>query len=199
MAEILTGNLLQTTRIEALAVLFSIAYVILAAYQNNWCWPAAIISVSLYIYICFTAKLYSETGLQVFYLAMGFYGWWQWTKKSIENKKINITTIDFKKHVLIVLSGIGITLPFYFTTKNYTDAALPFSDAFVTAFSLIATFMVTKKILENWIYWIVIDSIAIYIYMNRGLQLTAVLYFIYVIIAVVGFINWRREFLQHKA
>lgn len=198
MAEILTGNLLQTTRIEALAVLFSIAYVILAAYQNNWCWPAAIISVSLYIYICFTAKLYSETGLQVFYLAMAFYGWWQWTKKSTENKKISITTLDFKNHVLIILPGIGITLPFYLITKNYTDAALPFSDALVTAFSLIATFMVTKKILENWIYWIVIDSIAIYIYMNRGLQLTAILYLIYVIIAVVGFINWRKEFLQHK-
>jgi nicotinamide mononucleotide transporter len=199
VAEILTNNLLQTTWIEELAVIFSIAYVILAAYQNNWCWLAAIISVSLYIYICFIAKLYSETGLQVFYLGMAFYGWWQWTKKFQNNKTVAITKLNFKKNVLIILLGIGITLPFYFLTKNYTDAALPFSDALVTAFSLITTFMVTKKILENWIYWIVIDSLAVYIYLNRGLQLTAVLYFIYVIIAVVGFINWRKEYLRHKA
>lgn len=199
MAEILTITLLQTNWIEAFAVIFGIAYVILAAYQNNWCWLAAIISVSLYIYICFTAKLYSETGLQAFYLATAFYGWWQWTKKSTENKSIVITTLDFKKHALIIILGIGITLPFYFITKNFTDAALPFSDALVTAFSLIATFMVTKKILENWIYWILIDSISIYIFLNRGLQLTAVLYFFYVIIAVAGFINWRKEFLRYKA
>ena len=199
MAEILASTLLQTTWIEALAVIFGIVYVILAAYQNNWCWLAAIINVSLYIYICYTAKLYSETGLQVFYLATAFYGWWQWTKKSTENKSIVITTLDLKKHALTILLGISITLPFYFITKNYTDAALPFSDALVTAFSLIATFMVTKKILENWIYWILIDILAIYIYLNRGLQLTAVLYFIYVIIAVAGFINWRKEFLRLKA
>lgn len=199
MVEILTNTLLQTTWIEILAVICSIAYVILAAYENNWCWPAAIISVSLYIYICFSAKLYSETGLQVFYLLMGFYGWWQWSKKTAENKPIAISILDFKKNTLIILLGIGMTLPFYFITKNYTDAALPFSDALVTAFSLIATFMVTKKILENWIYWIVIDSLAIYIYLNRGLQLTAILYFIYVIIAVVGFMNWRKEYLRQKA
>lgn len=199
MAEILTSALLQTTWIEAFAVIFSIAYVILAAYQNNWCWLAAIISVSLYIYICFTAKLYSETGLQLFYLVMAFYGWWQWTRKSKENKIAEIIILDLKKNLQILILGIGITLPFFFITKNYTDAALPFSDALVTAFSLIATFMVTKKILENWIYWIAIDSLAVFIYLNRGLQLTAILYFIYVIIAVVGFINWRKEFLQYKA
>ncbi len=198
MAEILTSALLQTTWIEAFAVIFSIANVILAAYQNNWCWLAAIISVSLYIYICFTAKLYSETVLQLFYLVMAFYGWWQWTRKSTENKKVKIIIWDLKKNLKIIVLGIGITLPFFFITKNYTDAALPFSDALVTAFSLIATFMVTKKILENWIYWIAIDSLAVFIYLNRGLQLTAILYFIYVIIAVVGFINWRKEFLQNK-
>ena len=129
---------------------------------------------------------------------MAFYGWWQWTRKSTENKKVKIIIWDLKKNLKIIVLGIGITLPFFFITKNYTDAALPFSDALVTAFSLIATFMVTKKILENWIYWIAIDSLAVFIYLNRGLQLTAILYFIYVIIAVVGFINWRKEFLQNK-
>ena len=193
MAEILASTLLQTTWIEALAVIFGIVYVILAAYQNNWCWLAAIINVSLYIYICYTAKLYSETGLQVFYLATAFYGWWQWTKKSTENKSIVITTLDLKKHALTILLGISITLPFYFITKNYTDAALPFSDALVTAFSLIATFMVTKKILENWIYWIFVDVISCYLYAVQGLAFVSLLYIIYCIIAIFGFCTWYQK------
>jgi len=198
VTETILATFQQSTWIEILAVTFGIAYVILAAYENNWCWLAAIISVSLYIYICYGAKLYSETGLQLFYLVMAFYGWWQWTRINETNKTVSVTTLNYKTHALLIFAGIAIAFPFYFFTKNYTDAALPLTDALVTSFSIITTFMVTRKILENWIYWIVIDSLAIYIYLSRGLQLTAVLYIIYVIIAVMGFINWKKVYLQQK-
>ncbi len=188
----------QTSWVETLAVIFSIAYVILAAYQNIWCWLMAIISTLLYIYICFTAKLYSETGLMVFYLVMAFYGWWKWKHKNSQEETIAISSIGIKGQLPLLFYGSVLTLVFYFIMKNYTNAALPLPDAFVTGFSLVATFMVAKKNLENWFWWVVIDSLAVYIYFNRGLQLTAVLYFIYVIIAVAGFVKWRKEFLQQK-
>jgi nicotinamide mononucleotide transporter len=187
----------QTTWYEMLAVVFSMAYTILAAYENNWCWPAAIISVSIYIYICFSAKLYSETGLQLFYLVMAFYGWWLWNKNKANNQHLKISKIDFKTHSILTLLGLLFTLLFYFIMKNFTDAALPLSDALVTAFSLTATYMMTKKHIENWLWWIAIDGLAVYIYISRDLPLTALLYFIYVIIVVVAFFKWRNE-LQHQ-
>lgn len=196
MTETITSAFQQTSWIEALAVVLGIAYVILAAYESNWCWLAAAISVSLYIYICFNAKLYSETGLQVFYLIMAFYGWWQWKSGKPGKEKLEISVLKTSNHLLLIALGLLLTFLFYFVMKNYTNAALPLADAFVTAFSLIATFMVAKKNLENWIWWILIDGLAVYIYYRRDLHLTAVLYFIYAIIAVAGFINWKKEFTK---
>jgi len=196
VTETITSAFQQTSWIEALAVVLGIAYVILAAYESNWCWLAAAISVSLYIYICFNAKLYSETGLQVFYLIMAFYGWWQWKSGKPGKEKLEISVLKTSNHLLLIALGLLLTFLFYFVMKNYTNAALPLADAFVTAFSLIATFMVAKKNLENWIWWILIDGLAVYIYYRRDLHLTAVLYFIYAIIAVAGFINWKKEFTK---
>lgn len=182
-----------------LAVIFSIAYTVLAAYESKWCWPAAIISVSIYIYVCFTAKLYSETGLQLFYLVMAFYGWWLWNNNKDTNHNLKISKINFKAHSILTLSGLIFTGIFYFIMKIYTDAALPLTDAFVTAFSLTTTYMMTKKYIENWLWWIVIDGLAIYIYISRDLPLTALLYFIYVIIVVVAYFKWRAIVQQQKA
>lgn len=198
MIDSISSAFQQTSWIEALAVILSIAYVILAAFENNWCWPAAALSVLLYIYICFSAKLYSETALQVFYLVMAFYGWWQWRKNGTQETQLKISKLDNRTHLLYIISALLLTYLFYYIMKNYTNAALPLPDAFVTAFSLMATFMVAKKNLENWIWWIVIDGLAIYIYFNRHLHLTAVLYFIYVIIAVGGFIKWKKEFSKQR-
>ena len=132
--------------IECVAVLFSILYVILVTKQNIWCWAAAGISVILYIYICFSAQLYPETGLQVFYLFMAFYGYYNWDKN---DRNLQITQWAAGKHLLLILIGAIFTflMGFYFTT--YTDSKMPIVDSFTTTFSIIATYMVTKKILEN--------------------------------------------------
>ncbi len=182
-----------------LAVVFSIAYTILAAYESNWCWPAAIVGVLLSIYIYFHAKLYSETGLHVFYLVMAFYGWWQWRNNKIPSKKLNISELKIKEHLLFIIAGILLTCILYYIIKNFTDGALPLPDAFVTGFSLIATYLMAKKNIENWLWWIIIDGAAIFISVNRGLYIFAILYFIYVIIVVVAYFKWRGELQQQKA
>ena len=173
--------------IESIAVLFSVLYVILATKQNIWCWAAAGISVALYIYICFSAQLFPETGLQVFYLIMAFYGHYNWAKKE---QDLQITQWSAGKHLTLIITGAIITflMGFYFAT--YTSAKMPIVDSFTTVFSVIATYMVTKKVLENWLYWIVIDVVSIYLYYNRELHLTSLLFLAYTIIAIFGYFMW---------
>ncbi len=175
--------------IESIAVLFSILYVVLAVKENIWCWGAALISVSLYIYICFSAQLYPETGLQVFYFIMAIIGYYMWNK---ENKE-EIKEWSEIKHLLIILSGAILTffMGFYFST--YTNSKMPIIDSFTTVFSIIATYMVIKKVLGNWLYWIVIDAVSVYLYFNRDLHLTSLLFIAYTIIAIFGYFSWMKK------
>ncbi len=173
--------------VESIAVIFSVIYVILAAKQNIWCWAAAGISVILYIYICFTAQLYPETGLQIFYLMMAIYGYYNWNKN---NGNLQIKQWTTSKHLLLILAGsiFAFLMGFYFVT--YTDSKIPIVDSFTTVFSIISTYMVTKKILENWLYWIVIDAVSVYLYFSRDLHLTSLLFIAYTIIAIAGYFTW---------
>ena len=175
------------TIIESLAVFFSIIYVILAAKKNIWCWASAIISVSLYIYICYTAQLFAETGLQIFYLLMAFYGYYSWNKTGSSFK---ITEWSIKKHISILIFGAILTFFIGFYLSIYTSSKMPIVDSLTTVFAIFATYMVTKKILANWLYWIVIDIVSVYLYFSRDLHLTALLFIIYTIIAFFGYFNW---------
>jgi len=173
--------------IESVAVLFSVLYVILAAKENILCWWAAVISVTLYIYIFFSAQLYPETWLQVFYLFMAFYGYYNWNKKE---QSLQIIEWNISKHFAVLILGAILTffMGFYFTT--YTNAKMPIVDSFTTVFSIFATYMVIKKILGNWLYWIVIDTVSVYLFYSRDLHLTSLLFMTYTIIAIFGYFNW---------
>jgi nicotinamide mononucleotide transporter len=188
--QILTQLNFNWSIIESVAVFFSILYVILALKESIWCWGAATISVILYIYICYTAQLYPETGLQVFYLLMAFYGYYQWNKN---DSTLQIQQWTSTKHLLILLIGALLTflMGFYFTI--YTNAAMPLVDSFTTVFSVFATYMVTKKVLGNWLYWIVIDAVSVYLYFSRDLHLTSLLFIVYTVIAIFGYFSWLKR------
>ena len=173
--------------IESTAVFFSVLYVILAIKENVWCWGAAAISVILYIYICYSAQLYPETGLQFFYLLMAIYGYYQWNKND-NSLKIQQWTIT--KHLFILLLGALLTFLMGFYFSIYTNAAMPLVDSFTTVFSVFATYMVTKKVLGNWLYWIVIDAVSVYLYFSRDLHLTSLLFIVYTVIAIFGYFSW---------
>ena len=179
----------QVSLIEFLAVSFSIIYVILAANGNIWCWLAAIISVSLYVYICYNAKLYAETILQVFYLLMAFWGYFSW--KSM-NTKNTIQEITLSSHILFICFGVVFTFISGYLFSIYSDAKMPLVDSFTTIFSLIATYMVVKRILSTWLYFIVIDIVSIYLYYSRDLYFSSILFIINSIIAVIGYYNWTK-------
>ena len=175
---------------ESIAVFFSILYIILAAKENIWCWGAGAISASLYVYICLIAQLYSQTGLQIFYLFMAFYGYYHWNKKE---QSLQIIKWRISKHLFILAIGAILTflMGFYFST--YTNAKMPIVDSFNAIFSVFATYMITKKILGNWLYWIVIDSVSAYLYFNMGLHLTSLLFISYAIIAIFGYFSWMKK------
>ena len=172
--------------LETIAVLFSITYVVLASKENIWCWVAAAISVALYIYICYNAKLYAETGLQIFYLLMAIIGYLSWTKI----KKSDIIELEIKHHFFIIILGMLTSFVFGYILSTYTDAKMPLLDSFTTVFSVFATVMVVKKVLENWLYFIAVDIASIYLYYSRDLDQTAILFLIYTLIAIFGYFNW---------
>jgi nicotinamide mononucleotide transporter len=186
-----------TSLIEWLAVVSSIIYVILVAKRLIICWLFAFVGSALFVYLCYEGKLYIESLLQLFYVIMAVVGWLSWKKS--EFKDNTIVKWKMNSHLLnIAISGVLAFILGYLFEK-YTNQANPYIDAFTTLYSLSATYMVTKKILGNWIYWIIIDLVSIYLYAQRDYNLTAVQYGLFTILAVFGFFAWRKEFKTQKA
>ncbi|MDE2806922.1 MAG: nicotinamide riboside transporter PnuC [Gemmatimonadota bacterium] len=181
---------------EVPAVVLAILYLVLAARENIWCWGAAFVSTAIYIYVFFDVNLFLESALQIYYLAMAVYGWYQWRQPTEQSATLPISTWSLKKHVVVIaVTGAIVVTSGYLLSKN-TEAALPYVDAFTTWYAVVTTYMVTKKILENWVYWFVIDSVSVYLYYSRGLYLTALLFIAYLVIIVFGYLKWKKEYDQ---
>lgn len=192
MLDRLLSDIAAMSGIEAVAVVLAIAYLVLAVRQNILCWPAALVSASLYVAIFYDARLYMESALNVFYAAMAVYGWRQWRYGGAAHQGIRISTWTPARHIVVLALIATLTLIFGFALRD-TDAALPFADSFTTVAAVFTTYMVACKILENWLYWFVIDSVSVYLYLDRELNLTVFLFAIYLVLCVVGFRAWRRD------
>jgi nicotinamide mononucleotide transporter len=177
---------------EALAVILAIIYLLLAVKQDIRCWYAAIFSSSLYFFIMYSAGLYMEAILQIFYIAMAFYGWSQWRNTVEGNTELVVRTWKSSQHIKAISSVLIMTLISGWALKEYTNAALPFLDGLTTWGAIVATYMVAKRLLENWIYWFVIDSVSIFLFVSRGLYLTSFLFFVYLIIIYFGYKSWTK-------
>jgi nicotinamide mononucleotide transporter len=174
---------------EALAVLLAIAYLLLVIRQNILCWAMALASVLIYLVIFFNAQLYMESILQIFYVAMAVYGWYQWKYGGVGHRGLRITTWRLQHHA-IVIGGILVSSIAFGWAFSATDAAFPYLDSFTTVAAVVTTYMVTRKVLENWAYWFVIDGLSVYLYVSRELYLTAGLFVLYLVMVVVGFRCW---------
>jgi nicotinamide mononucleotide transporter len=183
---------------EMLAVLLAIAYLVLAIKQNIWCWAAAALSTFIYLFLMYKANLYMESALQVFYLIMAAYGWFQWRKKQNDSRALQVSTWPLQYHLI----AISLIVLLVFVSGNllaaYSDAALPHLDSFTTWGAVVATFMVTRKILENWLYWFVIDAVSVGLYTSRGLYLTAILFTAYLVMIVIGYRSWRASMMENN-
>ena len=185
----------QTSVTEWLIFSTSLIYVVLATIENIWCWLFGIISSAFSIYLCYSGKLFLESGLQVFYVIIGIYGWYQWLFGSEEKTELKIMSYSLSINALLILIGCLIWIPFGFIAHRYSTQVMPYLDAFITAFSIVATWMPAKKILENWLYWIIIDTLAIFLYSYRGFYLISIIYFIDTLLAFIGYLKWRKKLL----
>jgi len=195
----------QQSLLEIIGVITGLACVYLAAINSIWNWPVAIISVGIYIYIFLYARLYADMGLQVYFLVMSIYGWYFWAKKPAVEVKTPvsiITTRQFITTVLIVAIAtptLGFTLVTLSPILHYQPAAYPYLDSFCTACSLVAQVFLARKILENWLIWIFVDIIYVGVYIFKHLDATAVMYAIYVPIALLGYLDWKKEYKKQIA
>lgn len=183
----------MTTPWEIAAIVFAVAYLLLAIRQNAWCWPMAIASTSIYVFLMAAAGLYMESALQVFYIGVAIYGWRTWLRGDATGGELPVTTWPRRNHVIAVIAILAATAASGWLLSRYTAAALPYADSFTTWGAIIATWMVARKILENWHYWFVIDSVSVYLYVSRELLLTAGLFGIYLVLIVIGYQAWRRS------
>ncbi len=177
---------------EVAAVLLAIAYLLLVIRQNILCWAVALASVLIYLVIFYNAQLYMESVLQIFYAAMAVYGWYHWRYGGIEHQGLPIVTWRLRHHAIAIGGILGLTMGFGWALSA-TGAAFPYLDSFTTVAAVITTFMVARKVLENWAYWFVIDSLSIYLYVSRELYLTAGLFVLYLVMILIGFRCWWRE------
>ncbi len=181
---------------EMVAVLLSVTYLLLAIKQSLWCWVAAFISTLIYIVLFFDASLLMDSALNLFYLVMAIYGWYSWKYGNgiNKNEELKITTYGLAKNLKIIGILIIVSLILGYIMANYTRADFAYLDTFTTVFAVFSTYTLTKKVLENWLYWIVIDSVSIYIYINKGFYLTAVLFAFYTVLAFIAYNNWKKEY-----
>ncbi|RXK00175.1 nicotinamide mononucleotide transporter [Arcobacter sp. CECT 8986] len=193
-------TLLQTSIYEVCAMLLSIIYLVLAIKQNLWCWPAAFISTFIYTILFFDASLLMDSFLNFYYLIMAIYGWYSWKYTNIidKQKELKISSFTFSKNLkdIVLLTLLSLVLGFFM--KNYTTADYAYIDTFTTVFAIYSTYLLAKKVIENWIYWIVIDSVSIYIYIAKHFYLTAILFFIYTILAFIAYFEWKKEYQVAK-
>jgi nicotinamide mononucleotide transporter len=181
---------------EALAVALAIAYLALAIRENIWCWAAGMASSAIYFVLLAGAALYQESALQLFYIAVSFYGWRRWDGPATQRR---ITRWRSRDHAAALSLVAAVTFASGTLLARYTDIALPYLDAFISWGSILATWMVARKIFENWWYWLAIDALSVFVFLQRGLWLTAVLFVGYLVLIVIGLRTWRRQLAQQPA
>jgi nicotinamide mononucleotide transporter len=179
--------------LEVVAVVMALLYLFLAIRQNIWCWFGAGISTAIYVYLFLDAKLYMQSALNGFYFAMAIYGWVVWRSGQTEEKQLPVVSWPLMTHVYAILLIGAVGLFNGYVLDTLTDSQHAYVDAIVAWGAIWATFLVARKVLENWWYWLVIDIASIFIYWSRDLQLTSVLFAVYVLMIPFGLVSWARS------
>lgn len=191
MIDAVLDGLAATTPLEAASVLFGLAYSVLAVKRNRWCWVAGGTSSAILIYLAWGARLPMQASLQAYYVAISVYGFWRWSRQQGQAARA-VTTWPLRAHVAALAVVFALSALSSHWLAEQTRAAWPFLDSLTTWASLLATWLVTQVKLENWLYWIVVDAISMFLFASQGLFFVALLFALYLIVSSVGFVAWRR-------
>lgn len=175
--------------LEGIAVLTALIYVVLAAKTKRICFLFGFISSAIYIYICLGLKFYFDALINLFYVVVSIVGWFKWKSSSPEN-----FVLSLKKSVvfLTIIFGLALTIVLAVFADRFSNASLPYLDAFTTVFSLIASYLLLKRYKVNWLFWIIIDLVAAYMYYVKALELTSLLFLFYTVLAAYGYYSWHK-------
>jgi nicotinamide mononucleotide transporter len=182
----------QQTWQELTAFVTGLFCVYLAAKNVIWNWPLAIISVTISAVVFYEKHLFADTGLQMYFLAMNIYGWYHWSKRSPADNLVPVVNISGRQILFSILSITVVTV-FLGSVLKYTTASYPYLDSFCAACSVVAQLLLARKILENWLIWVFVNTIYVGIYLFKDLHLFAIMYAIYIPIAVLGYVDWKKE------
>lgn len=189
----LIEQLLATSPWEAAAALIGLTYLLLAVRRNLLCWLCAFVSTGIYVVLFAQAGLYMQVALNLFYLAMAVYGFIDWRRGRTDSGDVRIESWSVNQHVMAVVLVIIASAINGRLLAEWTDSPAPYLDSFVTWSSFVTTWMVARRIIENWLYWIVVDAVAAWLYYDQKLLATTLLFIIYLGIVVRGYFVWRRE------
>ncbi len=187
--------------IEILGAILGIAYIFFSIRQNILTWPVGLLTSILYVWVFLGAKLYADMVLQIYYVVISIYGWYEWLygNQNGNDTALKVSRLTIRLGSVLALITALIFVLIWIVLKNYTDSNVPVADALATSFSLIATWMLARKILEHWLIWIFVDIFSIGLFWYKELYPTVFLFAVYTVMAIVGFIEWKKEFDIPKA
>ena len=186
----------QMSSWELLAVAFGIAYVILATKESLWTWLFAFLGTLIYTILFWEGALVSSSLLNFYYMIMAIYGFILW-RGGKDEEELEVSSYKLHNHIEIITTGVFLSLVIGYLSDTYTQAHFAYLDSSVLIFSVIATWMLANKILENWLYWIVIDAVAIFLYFKSEYYATVVLFILYIILSFWGYYSWRKGLDAH--
>ena len=189
--------------IEIIGAAIGLIYLYLEYKANVWLWPVGIVMSIFYVVIFFHGKFYADAAVYLYYIGANAYGLFQWTRSRKKplgedevTKELPITHVPAKR--ILPLAAITFTLwmILYLILRTVTDSPIPLGDAFTTAVSIVATWMLAQKYLEQWMLWIVVNIVSTILYFWKGLYPTGILFIVYVIVAVLGYFRWKKEMVK---
>jgi nicotinamide mononucleotide transporter len=189
--------------VEIGGALSGLVYIVLSIKVNVWLWPVGILMAILYIIVYLQAGVYAYMGLQVYYLIISIYGWYHWlgSKNKIpgsEKKELPIIHINRHQLIIVLIISVLLTAGISFILDRYTDSDIPWMDGFTTALSITATWMLARKMLEHWLFWIVVDSVVCVISVYKHLYPTILLFATYTILAIYGYVSWLKKYKEQQ-
>jgi nicotinamide mononucleotide transporter len=196
MLETFLAGLRATTPLQAVAVSAGLFYAVLAVRRSRWCWLAGGLSSSILAYLAARGRLPMQATLQVYYVAMSFYGFWRWSGQHDEASRA-VTTWPLRWHLIAWVLILGMSALSARWLAAETQAAWPFLDSLTTWASLLATWLVARTKLENWLYWIATDSVLVFLFVKQGMVFVASLFAAYLVVSVFGFVSWSKNYRQH--
>lgn len=181
--------------IEITGSILSLVYLFLSVRQNIWLWIFGFASSALYIAVFFQSKFYADMSLQVYYLVVSVYGFLHWTlkKQASGGNDLPVVSVNGKQVMMLSLAAVVIWAIYYFVLSNFTDSDVAFPDSITTALSIVATWMLARKILEHWLIWIFVDAFSALLYLYKELYFTTGLFVVYTIMAIIGYLRWRKD------